>query len=68
MFCSGCSSLERVGRDSIYGSNCVRLAFLAVDGEHVRASYHFNRSICKIDELGKNLSVFTGGVQLGGVP
>lgn len=71
-FCSGCSSLERVGRDSIYGFEVkklgVRLAFLAADSEHVRQSYHFDRSICEVDEFGKDFSAFAGSVQLGGVP
>lgn len=31
-------------------------------------SYHFERGICEIDEFGKNLAIFAGGIQFCGIP
>jgi hypothetical protein len=61
MFCSGCSSFDLVGRDSICPVSWALV-------ERPRQPYHLDRSVRQVDKLGQHLTVLTCGIELGGVP
>ena len=60
-FWRGCTSWFRVGSVSI----CIDVR----TGEHCRyETYHFDRSICQIDERGRNLPIMPGCIECFGIP
>lgn len=70
MFCNGCSSVERVGSDSIYSSISRRVVKGATMHEVPREGsiYHLDGGIGQVDELGKDFAVLAGGIELGSIP
>ena len=78
IFCSGCSSVDFVGSDSIYGSSqvsrsprkggCGRGAPSSARGGGGGCIYHLNRRVGEVNELGQNLSIVACSIQLCSVP
>ena len=64
MFCSGCSSLDRVGSASI----CSHVSPQSYQNPATRPAYHLDRGVGKVNKLGKDLAIFSRRVQLGGIP
>lgn len=67
MFCSGCSSFARVGRESIWGGRAVRNTTEPARQQEGKA-HHLDGRIGQIDKLGQHFAILAGGVKLCGVP
>ena len=66
MFCRGCSPVARVGNESICSNQSDPHSSQGhgAQGE----SHHFDGSIRQVNELGQDLAILAGSIELGGIP